>query len=108
MKSFVCPSCGGEMVIKRLACTKCDTVVEGTFTLGSLSRLSEETADFIVLFVRNKGNMRNVSKELGVSYPTARKLLFKVVDELEAVLGIEKPKEEPGKSVEPEEGSREE
>jgi len=106
MKSFVCPSCGGEMVIKRLACTKCDTVVEGTFTLGPLSRLSEETADFIVLFVRNKG-MRNVSKELGVSYPTARKILFKVVDELEAVLGIEKPKEEPGKSVEHEEGSGE-
>jgi len=90
MKSFVCPSCGGEMVIKRLACTKCDTVVEGTFTLGPLSRLSEEAADFIVMFVRNKGNMRNVSKELGVSYPTARKILSKIVDELEDVLGIGK------------------
>lgn len=94
MKSFACPSCGAEMVIKRLACTKCDTVVEGTFTLGPLSRLSEEAADFIVMFVRNKGNMRNVSKELGVSYPTARKLLFKVVEELESVLGAEKSQEE--------------
>lgn len=90
MKSFKCPSCGGEMVIKRLACTKCDTVVEGTFTLGPLSRLSVEAASFIELFVRNRGNMRSVSKELGVSYPTARKQLEKVVKELEQVLAEEK------------------
>jgi hypothetical protein len=97
MKDFACPSCGSEMVIKRLACTKCDTIVEGTFALGPLSRLSEETADFVVMFVRNKGNMRNVSKELGVSYPTARKILSRVVNELESILGVEKPKEEKSK-----------
>ncbi|HEX29255.1 TPA: DUF2089 domain-containing protein [Candidatus Poribacteria bacterium] len=90
MKSFKCPSCGGEMVIKRLACTKCDTVVEGTFTLGPLSRLSTETASFIEMFVKNRGNMRRVSQELGVSYPTARKQLEKVVRELEQVLAGEK------------------
>ncbi|HID57168.1 TPA: DUF2089 domain-containing protein [Candidatus Poribacteria bacterium] len=86
MKSFKCPSCGGEMVIKRLACTKCDTVVEGTFTLGPLSRLSTETASFIEMFVKNRGNMRKVSKELGVSYPTARKQLERVVEELKQIL----------------------
>ncbi|MCD6506064.1 DUF2089 family protein [Candidatus Poribacteria bacterium] len=90
MKSFKCPSCGGEMVIKRLACTKCDTVVEGTFALGPLSRLSTEAASFIEMFVRNKGNMRRVSQELGVSYPTARKQLDRVVKELEQVLAGEK------------------
>jgi hypothetical protein len=61
-------------------------VVEGTFKLGPLSRLSDEASSFIEMFVRNKGNMRKVSKELGVSYPTARKLLNKVVAELESVI----------------------
>ena len=87
MKTFRCPSCDGEMVIKKLACTKCDTVVEGTFILTPLSRLSDEATSFIQLFVLNKGNMRKVSKELGVSYPTARKTLNKVVAELENVVG---------------------
>lgn len=87
-----CPVCGDELRVTRLACPTCQTAIEGNFTLGRLQRLSPDQLAFLEVFVKNRGVIREVEKELGVSYPTVRNRLddlihtlgFEVRDEVEA------------------------
>ena len=63
-----CPSCGGEFEITRLSCTLCDTEVTGRFAPCAFCRLSPETAQFLEVFVRSRGNVKEMERELGISY----------------------------------------
>jgi hypothetical protein len=78
-----CPSCGGELEIRGLRCTACDTEVHGHFTPCTFCQLSVDQAAFLQLFVQSRGNLTEVEKILGVSYPTVRGKL----DEIIGVLG---------------------
>lgn len=88
-----CPVCGDELQVMRLACPTCQTAIEGRFSLGRLQRLSPDQLAFLEVFVKNRGVIREVEKELGISYPTVRNRLddlihafgFEVRDEAEAV-----------------------
>lgn len=77
-----CPVCGREMAITRLSCGYCETKLEGEFAAGKFSRLSQEQLDFIEVFVKNRGNIKEVEKELGISYPTVRNRLDGVIQAL--------------------------
>jgi hypothetical protein len=81
-KSLVtqCPVCNGELVISRLSCTACDTRIETELPLAALLRLPEEMREFVLTFLRCRGNIREVEKELGISYPTVCKRLDLVND----------------------------
>ena len=72
-----CPVCTQELAIRRLQCTSCDTTLEGSFvnSRSALMRLDEDDLAFVELFVRVRGNIREVEKALGVSYPTVRGML---------------------------------
>ena len=67
-----CPTCAGELVIARLQCPACGTEVAGTFTLGRLAGLREPHASLLELFLRVRGNVKEMERELGLSYPTVR------------------------------------
>ena len=67
-----CPTCAGELVITRLQCPTCGTEVAGTFTLGRLAGLREPHASLLEIFLRVRGNVKEMERELGLSYPTVR------------------------------------
>src|ERR687885_837911 len=67
-----CPACATELLVTRLQCPACVTEVGGTFALGQLATLREPHASLIELFLRVRGNMKEMERVLGVSYPTVR------------------------------------
>lgn len=78
-----CPACGGPLIITEIRCTQCHTEVRGQFTPGNLTALSEEQLTFVQIFLRARGNLSEVEKILGISYPTIRNKLDEIVKVLE-------------------------
>jgi len=74
-----CPVCGGELVVTRLSCRQCDTVIQGRFIAGPFSNLSTEQLTFLEVFVRNEGKITHMEKDLGLSYPTIRNRLHEII-----------------------------
>lgn len=77
-----CPVCSEEMVVTRLRCTHCDTAIEGTFEVSRLSQLAREQLEFVEIFLKSRGNIKEVERELGISYPTVRGRLDTVIEAL--------------------------
>src|SRR5688500_18577917 len=80
-----CPVCDHDLQVTRLQCPACHTAIEGAFSLGPFQRLSPEQLAFLGVFVKNRGVIRDVERELDVSYPTVRGRL----DDLIRALGYE-------------------
>jgi hypothetical protein len=70
-----CPICQAELSVTRLHCRTCGTNVEGSFGLGPLQRLSSEQIQFVEALVRNRGSLKDLGAELGMSYPTVNSRL---------------------------------
>src|SRR5579862_2017639 len=75
-----CPSCNGDLAVAKLHCHSCEITVEGDFSIPALLRLNRAQLDFVEVFLKNRGIIREVERELGVSYPTVRARLDEVVD----------------------------
>jgi hypothetical protein len=73
-----CPACGGPLVITECRCANCQLQLRGEFKLGSFSTLSEDQLAFVRVFMRARGNLSEVEKVLGVSYPTIRNKLDEI------------------------------
>ncbi|HXI45998.1 MAG TPA: DUF2089 domain-containing protein [Candidatus Acidoferrales bacterium] len=67
-----CPVCSGELAVTRLHCRSCGTTLEGDFNVGRFGRLSREQMAILDSFLRSRGNLRDMERELGLSYPTVR------------------------------------
>ena len=67
-----CPVCQGELAVTRLRCGSCGTTLEGEFAVGRFGRLSREQLALLESFLRSRGNLRDMERELGISYPTVR------------------------------------
>lgn len=67
-----CPVCEGELAITRLHCRSCGTALEGEFGVGRFGRLSKEQLSLLESFLRSRGNLKELERELGISYPTVR------------------------------------
>ena len=74
-----CPLCSGEITVTRIYCRDCDTTIEGRFTGGPFSDLTQEQLEFVDVFVRNEGKIKRMEKELDLSYPTIRNRLHEVI-----------------------------
>lgn len=67
-----CPICSSELSITRLQCRSCGTAIEGDFNVGRFGRLSREQLALLESFLRARGNLKELERELKVSYPTVR------------------------------------
>jgi hypothetical protein len=67
-----CPVCAHELAVTRLRCGECGTVIEGEFSVGRFGRLGREQMQVLESFLRSRGNLREMERELGISYPTVR------------------------------------
>src|SRR5829696_5433625 len=67
-----CPVCSAELAVTRLHCRSCGTTLEGEFSVGRFGRLTREQLTLLESFLRSRGNLRDMERELGISYPTVR------------------------------------
>jgi hypothetical protein len=67
-----CPVCAGELAVTRLHCRSCGTTLEGEFSVGRFGRLTKEQLVLLESFLRSRGNLRDMERELALSYPTIR------------------------------------
>lgn len=97
-----CPVCAAHMDVTRFTCARCGTSLEGRFLLqdsaasdaeryGRLARLDAAQLQFVEVFVRNRGIIKNVEDVLGISYPTVRARLNSVI----AAMGFRPDDESP-------------
>lgn len=91
-----CPVCGGHMAITRLECGTCHSALEGQFSVngpgrsegagdsyfGRLERLSRDQLEFVEIFLRCRGIIKNVEAMLDISYPTVKARLNNVIEAL--------------------------
>ncbi|MBI4674431.1 MAG: DUF2089 domain-containing protein [Chloroflexi bacterium] len=77
-----CPACGGPLIIAEIQCSNCHLKMQGEFKPGLFSTLSDDQLTFVRAFLRVRGNLSEMEKVLGVSYPTIRNKL----DEINQVL----------------------
>lgn len=67
-----CPVCKSKLLVTRLECSSCGTEVTGAFGLGRLATTPEPHASLLEMFLRARGNVKEMERELGLSYPTVR------------------------------------
>ncbi len=81
-----CPVCSERLALTRLSCPACDTELSGGFATCEFCVLSNEDRDVLRVFLASRGNMKELERHLGVSYPTARARF----DALLAKIGIDR------------------
>ena len=86
-----CPTCDGELTVTGLHCRSCHTRIESEYSTCRFCRLSQESLDFIEVFVKNRGNIKEMERELEISYPTVRSRLNAVIKELGYEIEAELP-----------------
>ncbi|HLU22855.1 MAG TPA: DUF2089 domain-containing protein [Bacillaceae bacterium] len=77
-----CPVCSKTLKITKLQCSHCQTTIENDFELSKFAALNQEQLYFIEVFLKSRGNIKEVEKELGVSYPTVRGKLNDIISAL--------------------------
>jgi hypothetical protein len=77
-----CPSCEGGVIVTELRCKKCATTIRGEFFLSAISSLDEADEFFLKVFLKARGNIKEVEKQLGISYPTVRNKLEQLINTL--------------------------
>jgi hypothetical protein len=77
-----CPVCSQTLKITKLHCSHCHTTIENEFELSKFASLSKEQLHFVEVFLVCRGNIKEVEKELGISYPTVRGKLNDIASSL--------------------------
>lgn len=93
---FTCPVCNDRLNLTRLTCPSCSTELSGEFASCEFCALTDDDRAVLRTFLASRGNMKELERHLGVSYPTARARF----DGLLAKLGIERPAAPPPSRVE--------
>lgn len=82
-----CPVCNHRLAVTRLSCPSCETELSGAFASCEFCVLTDEDREILRVFLASRGNMKDLERHLGVSYPTARGRF----DALLGRLGIDRP-----------------
>jgi hypothetical protein len=77
-----CPSCSSPLKVTQLTCIACGTGVIGSFELSPFFRLSDQSLHFLEVFVRNRGNVKEMERETGESYWAIRRRLDEIIAEM--------------------------
>ena len=86
-----CPVCSDSLITLRLGCPSCGTELSGHFETCRFCRLGAPDMEILEVFLRSRGNVRDVQAHLEVSYPTARARLIEVLDRLGLAEAVEEP-----------------
>lgn len=86
------PVTGGELYISELASDDSGVSIRGRFEIPRYARLDPEQSKFLETFLRCRGMLNSMERELGISYPTVRSRLDSLLDALDL-----KPVKEDGK-----------
>lgn len=78
------PVTNRPLYVSELTSEESGITIRGRFAIPSYSQLRPEQAHFLEVFLRSRGTLSNVEKELGISYPTVRARL----DDLLEALGL--------------------
>ncbi len=70
------------MQVTELTCPACNTQVKGEFTFSKLDRLTSEQLQFVEVFLQCRGNIKEVERELKISYPTVRSRLEQIISDM--------------------------
>ena len=92
----LCPYCGSGMHVTEMACGRCGVTVQGGFPMSRLGRLPVEHQRFVELFVLCGGNLKELAQQVGVSYPTIRSRLDRVIDMLREEIAAAVREDPPG------------
>lgn len=77
-----CPNCGDDLHITTLECGECGTKITGLFSTNIFGTLTDDEFQFVLAFLKARGNIKQVEKELGISYPTVRSRLDVILEKL--------------------------
>src|ERR1700730_1850543 len=81
-----CPVCNNRLATTRLPCPEGSTQLSGAFPSCEFCVLTDDDREVLRVFLASRGNMKELERHLGVSYPTARARF----DGLLTKLGIER------------------
>jgi hypothetical protein len=79
--------CGARLAIRSLGCNRCGTELSGEFETCEFCALDDDDRALLRVFLASRGNMKELERHLGVSYPTARARF----DALLARMGLQRP-----------------
>ena len=79
----LCPSCQSRIKVKKMSCEKCGTEVSGFYDFPPIVCLPQDDQTFILKFVKCSGSLKDMSKQLKLSYPTVRNILDEIIEKLE-------------------------
>lgn len=77
------PLTGGELHVTELQGDESGITIRGRFELPRYARLDAEQAKFLETFLRCRGMLNSVERELGISYPTVRARLDGLLEALD-------------------------
>src|ERR1700738_1312192 len=77
-----CPVCGERLVLTRLGCQSCGTELSGVFEPCEFCALTPDERAMLRVFLSSRGNMKDLERHRGVSYPTARARFDGLLDRL--------------------------
>lgn len=75
----VCPACGHDLRIRTLQCSCCGMELSNDFEFGIFDRLNDEQHNFLLTFLKHRGNLKLLQEEMRISYPYAKKKLTEVL-----------------------------
>ncbi len=77
-----CPVTGEPLFVSELSSVSGDVTIRGRFKLPQTTRLDQDQQRFLEVFIRARGVISTMEKELGLSYPTVRARLDGLLDAL--------------------------
>lgn len=76
------PVTGGDLYVSEMTCEASGVILRGRFEVPRYARLDRDQAAFLETFLRCRGMLSSVEKELGLSYPTVRSRLDALLEAL--------------------------
>ena len=77
-----CPSCGGKLSVTRMSCTECETVIHSRYDPCTYCKLQPESMKFLEVFIKKRGNVKEMERELKESYWVIRSKINDLIQEL--------------------------
>ncbi|AJG40464.1 hypothetical protein TRQ7_03155 [Thermotoga sp. RQ7] len=77
-----CPVCGREMMVTELHCDRDDVTVRGRFRASPFDFLDREELEFVILFFRARGNLKEMERYTGQGYFALRGKLERILEKM--------------------------